>query len=270
MLPGIDGFHWTFGHIFFVSVFLCILTAIGVVAATSFWRAGRDLRSGRAGKIRWSMEFGELPARDRACRHALTGEAPGRVCPNAFDCRECANHAKFRQSEVGGAGNVVFGMEYPAHRYYHRGHTWVEPQKDGTLLVGLDEIGRRTLGRPDSCVMPAAGTVVYSNGDGWRMSKDGLDVRVLSPVDGTVVETSSTDDWCLRVRPLSEKPDLRHLLRGEEVAAWVGREIERLQIAMSGSAAPALADGGVLVDEFIHELPPARRDAVVGEVFLEM
>jgi hypothetical protein len=98
------------------------------------------------------------------------------------------------------------------------------------------------------------------------MRKHGLEVRVLSPVDGTVLQTGGPeDDWYLRVQPPSQPPDLRHLLRGDEVRAWVGREIERLQLAV----APVLADGGVLVDDFLSEVPPALRDEVLGGIFLE-
>jgi hypothetical protein len=98
------------------------------------------------------------------------------------------------------------------------------------------------------------------------MRKDGLDVRVLCPVDGVVLQTGGPeDDWYLRVQPLTKPADLRHLLRGDEVRAWVGKEIERLQLLDSAT----LADGGVLVDEFIHEVPESRRDQLLGEVFLE-
>jgi hypothetical protein len=266
MFPGVDGFHWTFGHIFFISVFLTIVAAIAMVAIVSILRAGRDVADGRAEPIRWAGDFRELPDGDRKCRHALTGEAPERVCPNAFDCRSCVNHPKFRQARTGEGPDMLFGMNYPNHRYYHRGHTWMALQPDSTVLVGLDAIGHQMIGEPDAVKVPAPGSKIRNNGEGWRMRKHGLEVRVLSPVDGTVLQTGGPeDDWYLRVQPASKPPDLRHLLRGDEVRAWVGRELERLQLAV----APALADGGVLVEDFLGELPPALRDKVLGEIFLE-
>ena len=271
MFPGVDGFHWTAGHIFFISVFLGIVSAIAAVAIVSLARAARDVTSGRVNTIRWSTDFADLPASDRKCRHALTGEAPDRVCPNAFDCRVCVNHPKFRQSQRGEGADMLFGLKYPNHRYYHRGHTWIAPQPDGTLLIGLDAIAEHMIGRPDAVKMPGTGSKVMNSGEGWRMWKDGHEVRVLCPVDGVVWQTGGPeDDWYLRVQPASKPPDLRHLLCGEEVRAWVGRELERLQLAVAGCGeAPALADGGELVDEFIRELPEGRRDEVLGEIFLE-
>jgi len=90
-------------EVFFVSAFLCVVGGIAIVAAMSVSRARRDLASGRAESIRWAADFGDLAATDRRCRHALTGEAPGRICPNAFECRNCTNHARFRQAERGEA-----------------------------------------------------------------------------------------------------------------------------------------------------------------------
>jgi glycine cleavage system H lipoate-binding protein len=271
MFPGVDGFHWTFGHVFFVSIFLGVATIIAAIVVASLVRSGSDILNGRAGQIRWSLEFSELAREFRQCRHALTGEAAGRTCTNAFDCRNCGEHGKYRQARAGECDDTACGLFYPNDRYYHRGHTWLTPQQDGTLLVGLDAIGEHMVGKPDLVRMPATGSRVANNGEGWRFSKDGLDVRVLSPVDGTVVQTGGPEDgWYLRVQPDANPPDLRHLLRGEEVAPWVSREIERLQCALSPDAEiPLLADGGMLMEELIREVPAARRDEVLGEMFLE-
>jgi hypothetical protein len=263
MFPAIDAL--------FISIFGVILTTIAAVLIVSLMRARHDLSTGRADPIRWSQDFAEFPASDRWCRHALTGEAPSRVCPNAFDCRHCTNHPKFRQASRGEGPDMLFGLKYPNHRYYHRGHTWVAPQPDGTLLIGLDAIAEHMIGHPDIVKIPGAGSRVSNNGEAWRMWKDGLEVRVLCPVDGLVLQTGGPeDDWYLRIHPESKPADLRHLLRGDEVHPWVRRELERLQLAIARHGEiPALADGGVLVDEFIRELPEGLRDQVLGKVFLD-
>ena len=55
------------------------------------------------------------------------------------------------------------------------------------------------------------------------LRKDGLEVRVLCPVDGVVLQTGGPEDnWYLRVQPATKPPDLRHLLRGEG-AGWSGK-----------------------------------------------
>ncbi len=268
MFPGVDGFRWTFGHVFFISAFLSIAAALASIAALSLLRARKAVEDGKSEWLRWRADFAELPVPYRQCRHALTGQEPGRICPNGFDCRTCTNHAKFKSVRAGEGPDTYAGLRYPNHRYYHRGHTWVAPQPDGSLLIGLDAIGHQMVGEPDVAEMPEIGTRVRTNGEGWRMRKNGLDVRVLSPVDGTVLQTGGPeDDWYLRVQPATQPPDLRHLLRGEEVPAWVVRELEHVQDRLGETA--SLADGGVLVDEFIKEVPESHRDGLLGEVFLE-
>jgi glycine cleavage system H protein len=165
----------------------------------------------------------------------------------------------------------VFGLAYPADRLYHRGHTWVREESDGTLTIGLDDLGSRITGKPDRIEIPLPGQRLEVNGTGWRMYRNGVEARILSPVDGEVVAVGGPDDdWCLRVKPAQSPADLRHLLRGSEVRAWVGAELERLQSMFALPAVgPTLADGGVLVPDLPSEKPDANWDLVAGRIFLE-
>src|SRR5208337_1522026 len=111
----------------------------------------------------------------------------------------------------------------------HRGHTWVRPESDGTLTVGLDELAHHLIGRPDTVELPAKGSEIESNGIAWRMKKNGHEIRVRAPIDGTVVSTGGAEDeWYLKLR--SRQPlDLGHLLRQAEVSGWLSSELDRLQ-----------------------------------------
>ena len=72
------------------------------------------------------------------------------------------------------------------------------------------------------------------------------------------------------MRPVASPTAFRHLLRGSEVRAWVGKELERLQMLFSPDCAqPTLADGGVLVPDLILYAPRNRRDEILGGMFLE-
>ena len=264
MFPGVNGFHWTLGHILFVSAFGTVLLVIAWSVLAAIIRSRRDVAIADA--IRWHADWEDLPERDRRCRHDIAGQVMYRVCPNGFDCRGCSDHAHFAPSALGDTGDEHHGLRFPASRYYHRGHTWVEPQDDRTVLIGLDEIGGRLLGSPDAIALPQPGSVLKVNGPAWRMRRDGVDVRVLAPVDGEVVEVGGPQaGWYLRVRPAEWPPDLRHLLRGGEVRPWVGRELTRLQMLVGAS----LADGGVLMPDALAQQRPAERDRVLGAMFLE-
>lgn len=259
-------------RIVFLGAFYTVAATIAATLLCALLRARQALGRREAEAIRWHTDFGDLPAADRACRHALTGEIAGRVCPNGFDCRVCAPHARFMAhapaNPVQDQEEDIFGMPFPRDRFYHRGHTWVKPEPDGTVRIGLDELGRRLMAHPDPVELPPPGTQLKANGPAFHVRQRGADVRILSPVDGEVVATGGPrQGWYLRVRPANS--NFTHLLRGAELRPWVMRELERLQLALTAEgAAPALADGGVPVDDIAASFPTADWDAVSGEMFL--
>lgn len=278
MLGGYE-FRWDASHILFLGAFYTVLLVVGTYLAVSTLRARRDLKLQKAQGMMWHEEFEELPSWRRQCRHALTGELPGRECEQAFDCRECLRHGdllahtdKDSRPRLVPSGNArVYGFQMPLDRYYHRGHTWVRPADGGLLEVGLDDLGRRLIGTPDVVHLPAPGSRLSTNGTGWELRSGDASTRILSPVDGTVVETGGAgDDWVLRVRPTQAPPVLTHLLRGPEVGPWVLSELERLQRLLGAqSAGPTLADGGAPAEDFTRAVPDADWDGVYGEMFLE-
>jgi hypothetical protein len=276
MLPWIYGFHWNLGHVIFLGAFYAVLTVVSATLIAAALRSRRALLEHRVEDIGWHSDFHDLPASDRVCRHVLAGELQNRECPRAFDCRQCPTHAvllaRRRPDTSGETGEDFFGMVFPLSRFYHRGHAWAHPEPDGTVTVGLDELGQRLLGVPDAVELPPLGAHLEVNGTAFRVHKRDADVRVLSPVDGEVIETGGADcAWYLKVRPRAAgELAFRHLLRGAEVKPWLMREMERLQLALvTQGAGPTLADGGVPVADIAASYPKANWDAVCGEMFLE-
>jgi hypothetical protein len=278
MFPWNYGFHWTAATIIFMGAFYTVLAIVAGTVILAMVRAHRAMADRRAEEIRWHADFGDLPPQDRLCRHMLTGEVPNRECRNCFDCCHCETHKKLTEAHpVGMPGTLeepeedIFGMAFPLDRLYHRGHTWVHPENDGTVTVGLDELGRRLVGRPDRVDLPEPGAHVHNNGTGFRLRKRNAEVRVLSPVDGEVVDTGGPDrEWYLKLKPVGGRFDLRHLLCSCEIKPWLLREMERLQLVLAaeGAAAPTLADGGAPVEDIAASYPKADWDAVCAEMFL--
>jgi hypothetical protein len=272
MLPWNYGFHWTLGTTIFLGAFYTVLVVVVTTLIAAALRSRRTLREGHADKVRWHSDFNELPGRDRPCRHELTGELDRRDCPNGFECLDCDTHRVMLErhppAAIGARSHEAFGMTFPLDRLYHRGHTWVRREKNGTVTIGLDDLSRRLVGKPDSVELPRKGERLRLHSTAWRMRKRDVDLRVVSPVAGIVVETGGPDtDWYLRVRP--EQSDLRHLLEGFEVQPWVVREMERMQAALSAwGEAPALAEGVTDVTPIIARWPTACWEAVCGAMFL--
>ena len=236
---------------------------------SAVWRTASDFRTHRATEMCWRMNFAELPKEERRCRHQLAGRVQDRTCANSFDCRHCAEYAQFAAlPEIATATNA--GVNFSNDRLYHRGHTWVRPEDDGTLTVGLDEFAHHLIGHPDSIQLPANGSEIETNGLAWGMMKNGHEIRVRAPLDGTVVATGGdASGWYLKLRPHGVA-DLRHLLRGAEVAGWLSAEIDRLQAQFSTPGMQAcMADGGTLMPELMDAMPSADWESVLAATFLE-
>jgi hypothetical protein len=273
MFPNVYGFSWTPGYLIFLGIFFTVVLVILTTVLIALFRMNRAIKALKTDAIRWHSDFHDLPASDRACRHQLTGEFKRRDCEIGFECGHCATHSKWvAQHPVAAADDVeIAGMEFPADRMYHRGHTWLRQEEDGTVTVGLDQLGCRLFGRPDKVDFPTVGARLTTNGPGWTMRRSGVDVRVLSPVDGEVIETGGPDSgFYVKLKPMAERMETAHLLRGTEVRPWVTRELDRLQMLLAPAAVgTTLADGGVPVDDMPKAMPSADWDSVWGQMFLE-
>jgi glycine cleavage system H lipoate-binding protein len=260
--PWVYDFRWDAGHVVFLGAFALVLTTVALVLLRTFVKTRKGVVQDEWMAIGWEEAFEALPAEARACRHALTGELPDRRCNRGFDCRECKKHASLVQSVSHENGNA---------RGYHRGHAWVERSADGTFQVGLSDLGRSLMGHADEVKLPDPGTRLRVNGPAWSFVRDGVDVRILSPVDGVVEEQGDPEQgWFLKVRPLTDSPDLTHLLRGEEAKQWMRRETERLVGMLTPDGAEmVMADGGAPVDDLPLARPDMDWDAVWGEMFLD-
>jgi len=272
MFPGIDGFHWTVGHVLFLALFFAVALTILATVTSALWRTAHDFRSHCAIELCWKQDFADLPESDRRCRHELAGRVISRTCDNNFDCRSCENYSKFAVLPATGLAPSL-GLNYPADRFYHRGHTWVKTEEDGTVTIGLDDLAEHLIGDPDSVNLPETGSELELNQIAWRMKKNGNEIRVRAPLEGTIVGVGGPKQgWYLKMRPSRDAHDaatLRHLLRGPEVGGWLSREMERLQLQLRPvHTAPSLADGGVLLPGLMDAVPDANWDAVLADTFL--
>ena len=269
MLPGNTDFIADPFNIAFLGVFALVILTVASTLVLAFVRTRSAVARGKAAQMLWHEEFEELPASAKSCRHAFTGELPGRRCARAFDCKGCAEHAELVPHSPALPVADESGLDIPNDRLYHRGHAWLKPLDDGTVAVGLDDLANRLVG--DASVdLPPVGARLDENGPALRLRAGNARVRVASPVTGDVVERGSlSGPYLLRVRPIVPL-DTRALLTPREAAAYFTRELERLQLAISGArGVPALADGGLPVADLSKAIPAGDRDRVLGEMLLQ-
>ena len=272
MFPGVDGFHWTVGHVIFISLFIAVAFTIVGTVVRALLHSVQDFRGHRAFEFCWKANFAELPIADRRCRHEFAGRVISRTCDHHFDCRSCENYPHFAVLPATGRARDL-GLDYPDDRLYHRGHTWVKSEEDGTVTIGLDALAGHLIGNPDSVKLPQPGDELELNQIAWRFKKNGHEINVRAPLEGTILSVGGEDGSTLKLRPrvdLKDTRSLRHLLRGPEVHGWIVRELERLQLQLrSAGTQPSLADGGVLVHGLMDAVPSSDWDTVISDTFLE-
>src|ERR1039457_5458131 len=154
MFPWNYGFHFGAASYIFMGAFYTVLLVVSTTFLNALWRTRRGLSEGKAEDIRWHSDFHYLSAADRSCRPALPGKFTTRKCKHAFDCRQCKTHAKLIamhppvhaavSGDAADSDAEIFGMSFPLDRMYHRGHTWARPEADGTVTIGLDDLGARS------------------------------------------------------------------------------------------------------------------------------
>jgi len=275
MLPFVYGFTWDAGNIIFLGAFFIVVSLIAITLLRTTLRTMRAMNAGKIDEIRWHAGFEELPSSARVCRHAITGEAPHRRCDNAFACDHCQEHPRFERVREHAAKSspqqASTPFFVPNDRFYHRGHTWVRPEQDGTVTVGLDDLGRRLFAGSNAEVLPSPGSQIHRNGIGWHIQKGDQRFSVLAPVTGTVLAAGTADnDWRLRVKPV-EGESMEPLLRGEEVGAWLRGEFERFQRMLAlPSIGTTLADGGVPAEDLSTVVPADRQEQVYADMFLQV
>lgn len=271
MTPWVYEFRWETGHILFLLLFLSVAITVAAAFLAALYRSSRDRSPNLQNRIIWKAIFDELPREARSCRHELAGEVRNRPCPNGFNCRTCVTHALLlRENRTPISEFPAVGLEIPEDRLYHRGHTWIKPESEDSVRIGLDDLGKRLAGSVDQVIFPTLGDKVEVNGVCCTMKRGGALARILSPVEGTVVAAGGSEsDWFLRVKLSEAGKDLRHLLTPREARFWLLKELERLQMCFSGSLAGiTLADGGNLVPD----VPSAMKEdcaMVWEEMFLQ-
>lgn len=134
-------------------------------------------------------------------------------------------------------------VELPEDLYYHPDHCWARVE-DGKVRVGFDDFGQATAGQILFIRLKPAGKEVKQN-ETFGTVETGKWVGPLkSPVSGTIVEVNPEiktnpslvnkdpygKGWLILVNPSNLERELKSLITGEAIKAWIEKEIkERLK-----------------------------------------
>jgi glycine cleavage system H lipoate-binding protein len=273
MLTWVYEIHWTPFHIGFLLIFFTVFVVVVSTIIVAMRRTQQAEKSHTSDAIMWHSDFADLPLAMRVCRHELNGDVKHRTCDHEFDCRTCTVHPLLSaaQTKTPMLQFEVCGFTMPPYRMYHRGHTWVQQENDGSFTIGIDDFGARLIGKHYTMELPLVGSQLTVNGKGLMVKKDDANIRILSPIEGKVIEHGNEEKgWLLKVQATHSEKVTEHLLKGSEVPNWIMREMERLQFSLATKGVGVtLADGGVLVPDFQKYYPKTDWDGVLGQMFLE-
>ena len=214
MFPWNYGFHWSAGTIIFLGAFYTVLVVVATTLLSA--RVALAARTGEAQGGGDPLALG-LSRSDRGATAPAGTSSPANSraanARNAFDCRECETHAKLGGAASGGARGRTRRRDF-------RHGVSARPLLSSRPHVGEDGDRRHRDGRAGRTRQAAAGhagprgtaasreRAVQANGTAFRVHKREADVRVLSPVDGEVVETGGPErGWYLRVAPKNLRLD---------------------------------------------------------------
>jgi glycine cleavage system H lipoate-binding protein len=223
------------------------------------------------------------------CVWMQAGVVDYKLCERDYDCDHCpfdealhtrssqqALHEMRAQSEP----TIVQGCRVEPDLFYHPAHTWARIEEGGMVRAGLDDFGQRILGRAYSVSLPAFRTTVAAGSECLHLAHQSGVSCLVAPITGNVKEVNSKllqrpalmnrdaygEGWLMLIEPDDLKLDLKRLIYGERVRAWVQHEIERLQSLINGEQS-RMNDGGWLTPEFMSELTDAQRNRVIDSFF---
>ena len=216
--------------------------------------------------------FPNLPPDRRVCRYYFGNQSGAPVyCENEYDCAACHIHRKMMAAGLGQVENLecgpkVAGIAFPLDRYYHRGHLWARPERNGFVRVGLDSLALRMAGQATDAALPDIGEMTEQGECIFSITRsDGTTLPFLAPMSGEVValnpnlpeqmaKLDTDDNWVMVIKPFAMSQELQNLLYGLEAAKWFQYEVESVLRLASGDPEFA-ADGGVLNVEGFRDFP---------------
>ena len=134
----------------------------------------------------------------------------------------------------------IEGYNFPDELYYHKEHSWVKVEPDGTVRIGMNDFYQKSAGDTTYIDLPFEGDAVSQGETCGKIQSAKWVGKFVSPISGEIirVNTELEDDcslinkspyekgWIMMVKPSKINEELQHLYRGTKVEDWVKKEIQ--------------------------------------------
>lgn len=175
---------------------------------------------------------------------------------------------------------IVAGFRVAPKFSYHPGHTWAMKESSDVVRIGIDDFAGKLAGPLDAINLPQVGRWVTQGQKACTLQHQGAKVDMVAPIDGTVLEINEAvlrdpelarrdpygDGWLMLVNAPDTKIKFRNLLNGPLARLWTEEAATRLMRQLPHQ--PAMADGGLALDNLSAEVPLADWSALTRSFFL--
>lgn len=175
-----------------------------------------------------------------------------------------------------------FGYEFPKGYAFHPGHTWVLDEGRRNALVGMDSFAANLLGKIDRIEVAPLNGWVRQGQRLWTATHNGLSIDMLSPVEGIIaavntkviqnpnliLEDPYKEGWILMIQSPELGLNLRNLIQGPVVRAWMQSTLDRMGTLIAPVVAPMAQDGGLPIAGLLRRMDPQLQRQMIREFFL--
>ena len=188
-------------------------------------------------------------------------------------------HDAVRESEP----TWVAGFELPPPMHYHQGHMWAHWVGPDQAYIGVDDFGRRLLGKVDKLSPPSLGAFVHQGEPAVKVRRRGEEVELLSPLGGEIIAVNPElkrdpslmhkdpygHGWLFKVRSPHLYQQLSSLLSGSLAKRWMEDVRDRFQHQLMLATGSVIQDGGATVDDIGEHLDHEAWSKLVDEFLLQ-
>lgn len=178
--------------------------------------------------------------------------------------------------------SLVAGFKLADNVRYHPGHSWALTEAPGVVRIGVDDFAARVAGNVNAVTLPRANSWVRQGQQVIRLRRDGREITLCSPVEGTVLAVNPSilekpslitsdpygDGWLMTIQAPDEKLNFRNLIGGTTARRWMEDCAGRLRAMLHAPATALAQDGGMFVSDFTATLSDDDWDKINGEFFL--
>lgn len=158
----------------------------------------------------------------------------------------------------------------PSNIFLSKGHTWLQPDNNGLVAIGVDEFGANALGSLSILSCAETGKQIRQGDLLFEGAYGNKKVKFFSPIDGIVNSTNTNiinkkigdpyKNWGVKLSSKDFTESSDNFFTGNDANNWMKRETSRLKSFINKhllkveAAGATMFDGGTLTNETVDSL----------------